>query len=76
MIPNSPITLYPNPPYTQDELLSDVSSDFPLIRVRESSPPGCVLLLVLLPLIDSPVSAETGFFQQFGTVLAPFSTAK
>jgi len=36
---DSPTVLYPNPPYTQDELLSDASSDFPPIRVRESSPP-------------------------------------
>ena len=38
MLPHSPITLYPNLPCTQDELLSDVSSDFPPIKVRESSP--------------------------------------
>lgn len=29
---------YADPPYTQDESISDVSSDFPPIKVRESSP--------------------------------------
>lgn len=38
MYPHHPIPLYPNPPYTQDEFLSDASSDFPPIRVCESSP--------------------------------------
>ena len=37
MHPHHPVPLYPNPPYTRDELLSDASSDFPPIRVRESS---------------------------------------
>ena len=38
MHPRHPIPLYPNLPYTEDELLSDASSEFGPIRVRESSP--------------------------------------
>jgi hypothetical protein len=37
MHPHRPVPLYPNPSHTRDELLSDASSDFPPIRVRESS---------------------------------------
>ena len=55
MDPRRPIPLYPNPPYTHDEVLLDASSD--PIRVRESSPDPVVRSLSqsCRRFFDSPV---------------------
>lgn len=77
MHPHHPqaIPLYPNPPYTRDELLSDVPSNFPPIKIHKSSPSPCAFhKSVLPPLLDGPGTA-TVFYQQVSTtVVAPFST--
>ena len=78
MHPHHPqaIPLYPNLPYTRDELLSDVSSDFPPIKIHKSfpSPPVRSIISVLPPLLDTRETATVTYQQVGTTVVAPFST--